>query len=341
MASASEQLVKYLTDAHAIEEQALAQLRAAPDIAGDPELSRIFAEHLIETEEQERIIRARLDAHGASPSKLKDTVMAAGGKGFVLFARSQPDTPGKLAAHAISYENLEAAAYELLSRVADIAGDRDTAEAARLIRAQELAMSDRLQGALDRAVDASLREQEPNDMREQLRKYLADAHAIEAQALQLLEKGQDLAGDPELARIYAEHLDETRDHEALVRERLEELGGSPTPLKDASMRVGVLNWGAFFAAQPDTRASWPPLPSPSSTSRSPATRSSSALPREPAISRPSRSSTGSWRRNAPLRRRSQRSGTAPSTPPCARSASPLSGPNPPGAFFEIRTPQRP
>jgi ferritin-like metal-binding protein YciE len=252
MASASEQLVKYLTDAHAIEEQALAQLRAAPDIAGDPELSRIFAEHLIETEEQERIIRARLDAHGASPSKLKDTVMAAGGKGFVLFARSQPDTPGKLAAHAISYENLEAAAYELLSRVADIAGDRDTAEAARLIRAQELAMSDRLQGALDRAVDASLREQEPNDMREQLRKYLADAHAIEAQALQLLEKGQDLAGDPELARIYAEHLDETRDHQALVRARLEELGGSPTPLKDASMRVGVLNWGAFFAAQPDT-----------------------------------------------------------------------------------------
>jgi ferritin-like metal-binding protein YciE len=252
MASASEQLVKYLTDAHAIEEQALAQLRAAPDIAGDPELSRIFAEHLIETEEQERIIRARLDAHGASPSKLKDTVMAAGGKGFVLFARSQPDTPGKLAAHAISYENLEAAAYELLSRVADIAGDRDTAEAARLIRAQELAMSDRLQGALDRAVDASLREQEPNDMREQLRKYLADAHAIEAQALQLLEKGQDLAGDPELARIYAVHLDETRDHQALVRARLEELGGSPTPLKDAGMRVGALNWGAFFAAQPDT-----------------------------------------------------------------------------------------
>jgi ferritin-like metal-binding protein YciE len=252
MASASEQLVKYLTDAHAIEEQALAQLRAAPDIAGDPELSRIFAEHLIETEEQERIIRARLDAHGASPSKLKDTVMAAGGKGFVLFARSQPDTPGKLAAHAISYENLEAAAYELLSRVADIAGDRDTAEAARLIRAQELAMSDRLQGALDRAVDASLREQEPNDMREQLRKYLADAHAIEAQALQLLEKGQDLAGDRELARIYAVHLDETRDHQALVRARLEELGGSPTPLKDAGMRVGALNWGAFFAAQPDT-----------------------------------------------------------------------------------------
>ena len=252
MASVTEQLVKYLTDAHALEEQALAQLRTAPDIAGDPELSRIFAEHLVETEEQERIIRARLEAHDASPSKLKDTVMGLGGKGLVLFARSQPDTPGKLAAHAISYENLETAAYELLSRVADIAGDRDTAEAARQIRAQELAMSDRLQGALQRAVDASLRDQQPDDLREQLRKYLADAHAIETQALQLLEKGKDIAGDPELARIYAEHLDETRDHQALVRERLDELGGSPASLKDAGMRVGALNWGAFFAAQPDT-----------------------------------------------------------------------------------------
>jgi ferritin-like metal-binding protein YciE len=252
MASVTEQLVKYLTDAHALEEQALAQLRTAPDIAGDPELRRIFAEHLVETEEQERIIRARLEAHDASPSKLKDTVMGLGGKGFVLFARSQPDTPGKLAAHAISYENLETAAYELLSRVADIAGDRDTAEAARQIRAQELAMSDRLQGALQRAVDASLRDQQPDDLREQLRKYLADAHAIETQALQLLEKGKDIAGDPELARIYAEHLDETRDHQALVRERLDELGGSPASLKDAGMRVGALNWGAFFAAQPDT-----------------------------------------------------------------------------------------
>jgi ferritin-like metal-binding protein YciE len=252
MASVTEQLVKYLTDAHALEEQALAQLRTAPDIAGDPELSRIFAEHLVETEEQERIIRARLEAHDASPSKLKDTVMGLGGKGFVLFAQSQPDTPGKLAAHAISYENLETAAYELLSRVADIAGDRDTAVAARQIRAQELAMSDRLQGALQRAVDASLRDQQPDDLREQLRKYLADAHAIETQALQLLEKGKDIAGDPELARIYAEHLDETRDHQALVRERLDELGGSPASLKDAGMRVGALNWGAFFAAQPDT-----------------------------------------------------------------------------------------
>jgi len=45
-----EQLTKYLTDAHSIEEQALQQLRAAPDIADDEELARVFREHLTETE---------------------------------------------------------------------------------------------------------------------------------------------------------------------------------------------------------------------------------------------------------------------------------------------------
>src|SRR5438046_4900668 len=141
MTDIHEQLRKYLTDAHSIEEQALAQLRTAPEIAGDERLARIFHEHLLETEDQERAVRERLEAHGAQPSRLKDTVMAAGGKGFVLFARSQPDTPGKLAAHAISYENLELAGYELLARVAERAGDQETAEVARQIRDQEQAMS--------------------------------------------------------------------------------------------------------------------------------------------------------------------------------------------------------
>ena len=50
MADIREQLTKYLTDAHSIEEQALAQLRTAPKIAGAPELSDAYREHLVETE---------------------------------------------------------------------------------------------------------------------------------------------------------------------------------------------------------------------------------------------------------------------------------------------------
>src|SRR2546421_5033062 len=95
-----DQLTRYLADVHSIEEQALAQMRAAPDIAGDRDLEAAFRAHLTETENQERLIRDRLEAREATPSRLKDTAGTITGKAFVLFARSQPDTPGKLAAHA-------------------------------------------------------------------------------------------------------------------------------------------------------------------------------------------------------------------------------------------------
>src|SRR3954463_15320447 len=96
-----EQLTKYLADAHAIEEQALAQLRTAPDLAGDPAIAASFREHLTETEGHERVTRELLEARDAKPSRVKG-VMWTGGKGFLLFARLQPDTPGKLLSHAIS-----------------------------------------------------------------------------------------------------------------------------------------------------------------------------------------------------------------------------------------------
>lgn len=247
-----EQLVKYLTDAHSIEEQALQQLRLAPRIAGDPELARIFREHLAETERHEALVRDRLEAHGAEPSRFKDLVMRAGGIGFALFARLQPDTPGKLTAHAFSYEHLELAAYELLLRVAEAAGDEETAATARRIRDEERAMGERLAAAFERAVDASLEKVGRDDLTKQLTKYLADAHAIEAQAIQLLEKGPEIVGDDELAGIFADHLRETREHQELVDERLTALGGEPSRLKDAALRLGALNWGMFFQAHPDT-----------------------------------------------------------------------------------------
>ena len=94
MTDVHDQVKSYLSDAHAIEEQALAQLRSAPAIAGDEKLAAALAEHLPETASHERWVRDRLDELGESPSRLKDMLMAAGGKGFVLFARAQPDTPG-------------------------------------------------------------------------------------------------------------------------------------------------------------------------------------------------------------------------------------------------------
>jgi ferritin-like metal-binding protein YciE len=250
----SEQLVKYLADAHSIEEQALVQMRRAPKIAQDAGLERIFAAHETETEEHERLIRERLEAHGASPSKLKEIVMRAGGAGFAIFAQLNPDTPGKLTAHAYSYEHLELASYELLAHVADRAGDAETVAVAQRIGAQERAMGERLAGCFDAAAAASLRDVDPADLPDRVTTYLADAHALEAQAIQLLERGPKIAGDSELARVFESHLAESRVHQNLVEERLDARGDKPNALKDAALRLGALNWGTFFQSQPDTPA---------------------------------------------------------------------------------------
>jgi ferritin-like metal-binding protein YciE len=249
-----EQIVKYLGDIHAIEEQALVQMKIAPQIAGDPTLEAIFERHIGETEDQKRRVDERLEALGGSPSKVKDIAGAATAPAFALFAKFQPDTPGKLATHAFSYEHMELAAYEILSRIAERADDQQTRDLAKEIGAQESEMARRISDNWDVAVNASLRDVDPDDLGDQLDKYLSDAHAIESQAEQMLKKAIDIGGDPKLSQDYEEHLDQTRRHKALIEERLEARGAGPNALKDAGMKLGALNWGVFFAAQPDTPA---------------------------------------------------------------------------------------
>lgn len=252
MSDITERLTTYLVDAHSIEEQSLQQMEKAPDIAGEPEFARVLREHLTETREHEQRIRTLLEQRDASPSRIKDAVMRAGGEGFVLFARSQTDTPGKLASHALSYEAMEWAAYDILARTAERAGEQEVARVAREIRDQERAMMQRIESLFDRTVAASLEQVPRDDMEEQLRKYLADAHAIEAQAIQLLEAGPEMVDQPTLSRLFEEHLAETRRQQQRVEQRLDALDGEPSKLKDAALRMGALNWGMFFQAQPDT-----------------------------------------------------------------------------------------
>lgn len=250
--SLSEQIVKYLTDAHSIEEQALVQMKAAPELAGDPEMAEMFERHRVETEEHERLVEQQLSAHDADPSKLKVLAGRVTGQGFGMFAAGNPDTPGKLIVHAHSYEHMEEAAYDMLARIAERAGDQSLVDVARRIEAQEREMAQRVAGCFDRAVELSLREVPSDDIQEQLGKYLADAHALEGQSLQLLDKGTDIIGADELAAAFEQHRAETEEHLRLVELRLEARGQSTNAVKDAALKLGALNWGGFFGAQPDT-----------------------------------------------------------------------------------------
>jgi len=249
-----EQLTKYLTDVHSIEEQAIAQLRLAPRMAGGPGLRRAFAEHLHETEAQERLVREQLERRGAKPSTTKDVAGRLGGWGMIAFARVNPDTPGKLAMHAYSYEHMELAAYELLRRIADQAGETAVSAMAQRIGAEERAMADRIAGHWDEAVDASLREKGAEDVGKDLVKHLRDAHALEAQALQLLESGPKIAELDALAEVFREHLEQTREHQRLIDERLSAHDSGPSRFQAGALRTGAMNLGAFFKAQPDTPA---------------------------------------------------------------------------------------
>lgn len=241
-----------MTDAHSIERQALVQMKLAPKIAGQGALADAFSAHLTETEEHERLVRQALQDHDADRSLVKDAAGAVTGVGFGAFAMAQPDTPGKLLAHAISYEHMEEAAYEFIAQLAVRSNSERALTTAQRIEAQEQGMAQRLEGLYDQAVEASLAAKDPIALDEHLNKYLADAHAIEKQAEKLLAKGPDLAGDPAIAQAYESHLTETQGHLRTVKERLEARGGSASKLKDLAMKAGALNWGTFFAAQPDT-----------------------------------------------------------------------------------------
>jgi UDP-glucose 4-epimerase len=247
-----DQLVTYLADVHSIELQALAQLRAAPKIAGDERLCQAFELHLVETEDQERRVRERLEALGGKPSKLKDAAGAAGGWGMVAFATSQPDTPGKLAMHAYSYEHMEMAAYELLKRLAERAGDEETARMAAAIAVEERQMAERLEQSFDIAVEVSLADVDPDQLNSTLLAYLRDVHALEGQAEKLLQAGAERVEDEHLEAAFRDHLEETERHRERIAGLLEERGARPSLIKDTVLKGGGLNLSAFFGAQPDS-----------------------------------------------------------------------------------------
>ena len=247
-----DQLTKYLTDVHSIEVQALEQMKVAPRLAGGGGLVVAFHGHRDETRAHERLVRQELQRRGADTSRLKDVAGRVGGWAMVAFARVNPDTPGKLVAHAFSYEHMELAAYDLLGRVARRADDRHVAALAKVIGDQERAMGERLAECFDEAVNASLHRSAGDDIRSTLVSYLTDARAIEAQGVVLLESGARFAGVHALTDVLREHLDETRGHQRLLEDRLRAHDAKPSRFQNTAFGIGGANLGAFFAAQPDT-----------------------------------------------------------------------------------------
>jgi ferritin-like metal-binding protein YciE len=159
MPTLEEQLIKYLEDAHALEQHVDKQLDRMIATTDDAQMQEHLRHHKDETRRHVELLEGRLRAHGATPSRLKDAGMIFGALGKGLIDKVRSDNAGKNARDGYFAEHMEIAAYELLERVAVRANDEDTADVARRNRADEQAMASKIADSWDRVVELSLREE--------------------------------------------------------------------------------------------------------------------------------------------------------------------------------------
>jgi ferritin-like metal-binding protein YciE len=104
-------------------------------------------------------MKARLDAHDATPSGVKQVggILQALAKMPLDMVRGEK--AGRNARDGFATEHMEIASYELLRRLAERAGDEETARAAEEIIGQEQAMADTIAAHWDRFAELSLQEE--------------------------------------------------------------------------------------------------------------------------------------------------------------------------------------
>ncbi|AZE94142.1 DUF892 family protein [Pseudomonas orientalis] len=142
MATPQENLLDWLRDAHAMEQQAEKMLKAQSErLEHYPKLKARIDEHIQETLGQQALIDECLSRLGGSSSTLKDI----GGKlmafGQAVGGSLMSDEVIKGAMAGYVFENMEVASYTVLIAAAQAAGDAETQAACEKILPQEIAMA--------------------------------------------------------------------------------------------------------------------------------------------------------------------------------------------------------
>jgi ferritin-like metal-binding protein YciE len=158
MSTVNEELVKYIDEAHAMEQNVLRMLDGMISTTDDPEIVRELEHHKIETEGHADRMKERLAAHGATPSMVKQAGGILGALAKMPLDMVRGDKAGRNARDGYATEHMEIASYELLKRVARRADDEETAAACDEIIAQERAFAETIAANWDRITDLSLRE---------------------------------------------------------------------------------------------------------------------------------------------------------------------------------------
>jgi ferritin-like metal-binding protein YciE len=151
-------LADYVEDAHAMETNVLQMLESMIRTTSDEQIRRDLERHKTQTERHEERLRKRLEAMGRGVSLRKETQTLIGALMKGVTDQVRGDKAGKNARDGFVTEHMEIAAYELLERLADRAGDNQTATVARQNRRDEEAMAKKIAARWDKFLDLTLAE---------------------------------------------------------------------------------------------------------------------------------------------------------------------------------------
>jgi ferritin-like metal-binding protein YciE len=153
-----DQLIKHIDEALAMEQNVLRMLDGMISTTEDEKIRSELRHHKLETEQHAERLEKRLAAHEASPSTAREAagIMNALMKSVVDMVRSEK--AGRNARDGYATEHLEIASYQLLERVAQAAGDEETAQVARENRKDEEAMAKKIEANWDKFAELSLQE---------------------------------------------------------------------------------------------------------------------------------------------------------------------------------------
>jgi ferritin-like metal-binding protein YciE len=155
----NDQLTRHIDEALAMEHNVQRMLDGMIETTDDQEIRSQLRDHKLETERHIERLEQRLQAHGVSPSTVREAtgIMGALTKSVLDMVRQQK--AGRNARDGYATEHLEIAAYQLLERIAERAGDTETAEVARQNRKDEETMAKRIEGNWDKFAELSLKEE--------------------------------------------------------------------------------------------------------------------------------------------------------------------------------------
>jgi ferritin-like metal-binding protein YciE len=152
-----ERLIEWLRDAHAMEAQAETMLnKQASRIENYPDLKARIEQHIVETQNQAKLIEGCLRRYDKSYSGFKDMGGKMMAMGQAMGGMMVNDEIVKGAQMGYVFENLEIASYTILIAAAQAVGDTETQQVCERILEEEVAMAEWLRQHLPQLTQAYL-----------------------------------------------------------------------------------------------------------------------------------------------------------------------------------------